>query len=75
MEGQQGVTQQGIEGQQKIGENQFQIGRDAEKYNLGTKKDQYNTQMQAWAAGKAADAMAASAPQRKQGGIGGALGK
>ena len=59
---QQGITNTGVRGAQDIGMKQFDIGREAEKYNKGTalglKQSTYDTQMKEWGASKSADAQA-----------------
>lgn len=79
---QQGITGQGLQSQQNIGEKQFDIGREAEKTNLSNligdrqglnsfNQNKYNQQMAEWAANQSANAMARNAPHAKGGVLGG----
>lgn len=86
MAAQQGVTSQQVAGGQDIASKTFDIGREAEKANIGTMtQDQrernmfndsrYKAQMQEWAAGKAGQAsMAGNQPKSAKGGVGGMVG-
>jgi len=86
MNAQQDITGQNIRGQQDINKNTYDIGREAEKYNLGNAlqlgKSKYETDMKEWGANQTSNSMLANAPRPKGGilggatqGIGGLLGK
>lgn len=79
---QQGLTQQDIGGQQDIGEKTWDIGREAEKFNLGNQigdvgrrqsfnEGMYGQDMSEWGASQTADAMRKNAPRPKGGVLGG----
>lgn len=70
---QQGVQQQNIQGQQGIGEKQFDIGREAERFNLSTLIGDRDRKMQEWAAAQSANAQLQNANKPKSGLIGGAV--
>lgn len=81
---QQGLTTEDIQGQQKIGEKTFDIGREAEKYNLGNaigdvgkrqgfNENMYGMDMAEYGASQTADAMRKNAPRPKGGVLGGAV--
>jgi hypothetical protein len=82
MKGDQAVTQAGIKGSNDIGMKQFDIGREAEKANIGSlisnqrgqnefNQSRYATQMAEYGASQTADAMARAAPKPKGGVVGG----
>ena len=72
--GEQGVTAEGIKGLQDIGMKQFDIGREAEKYNLGNQfdwtKNKYNADTAAWAANETANAQLRGTKAPKGGVVG-----
>jgi len=82
MKGGQAITQAGIQGSNQIGMKQFDIGRDAEKTNLGNlvgnrkaendfTQQRYATQMAEYGASQTADEMARNARRPKGGAVGG----
>jgi hypothetical protein len=86
MGAQQDITQGQVRGGQDVAAKQFDLGREAEKANLGSSigdqqarnnfnMDRYKTQMGEWAAGKAGQsALEGSRPKSAKGGIMGGVG-